>query len=284
MEVAEIQEQVKNLSLFADLNESDRGLIADIFTDVSDVYRYGDGEALIHVDYLSFDTGFLLAKGSASVENGRGDPIVINSPALLGEMSQFRVGDLRSATVRSQDECIALQFFWADLYAHAEEKLPGAVYSRFRQSIEHQVWDRFQFKNLTELHMFAGLDEGLRVRVCQPFSTLSERLKLANVDILFNQGSLCQATGYLVVSGSLKLYKKEKGEKIIQVPDIVGVFPGKSEKGAEWTATAMANGEAELLKFSWDQYSAELVRRLTREEQHAYVASIKEHGAKHFWH
>jgi hypothetical protein len=82
----------------------------------------------------------------------------------------------------------------------------------------------------------------------------------------------------------VKLFRKDGGEKMTEAPDIIGIFPNKGDKGTEWTATAMASGEADVLKFSWDHYTDQILKRLSMDEQKAFVASLKNNAKKHFWH
>src|SRR5690606_18560055 len=128
------------------------------------------------------------------------------------------------------------------------------------------------------------LDSALRMKVCMPFPTLAERINLGPVGTLFNEGAPCKNTGHLLVRGDIKLFRKEQGERVRSAPDLIGIFPNKNEKGADWTATAMAKGQAEVLRFSWDDYADQLVSRLSPEEQRQFVASLKNNAAKHFWH
>jgi hypothetical protein len=284
MNAADAQQKVGQLPLLEGLADDVRSQVGSALVEVSDMYRYADNEILIHAGYLSFDTGFALIEGGVEIDSVDGQNIAISSPALLGEMSQFKAGDRRSATVRAKGVCIALQFSWADLYTHAEEVMPADTIRVFKEAVEIQVWERFQYKNLVDLGMLVGLHDDLKQKVCRPFPSITERQHLQGVDILFNEGGRCQTTGYLLVEGSIKLFRKNQNEMIVQSPNIIGIFPGKGEEGTEWSATAMPNGEAELLQFSWQQYSDELVAHLTREEQQDFVGSIKTNAKKHFWH
>lgn len=199
-------------------------------------------------------------------------------------MAQFSSVDIRSATVRAEDAVTAAQFYWEDLYHAAERELSEEAYLSFRHAVELQLWERFEFKHITQLALFAGLDEALKQKVCLPFPTIGERVRLKEVDTLFNEGAKSQGTGYMLVAGTLRLYRKESGEKILQAPELVGIFPGKAERAATWSATAMANGEAEVLRFSWEKYMGQLVKRLDRAEQQAFATSVQQNAAKHFRH
>lgn len=284
MDDAEAQAKIAQLPLFSTIGEEAKQGVAKVFLGVSDRLLYADGEALINKGYLSFNTGYVLIEGTVAVEAASGDPIEITAPALLGEMSQFRAGDTRSATVRAKGEARAIQFFWDDLYSHADETLPEKDHLEFRMAIERQVWERFTYKNITTLGMFSDLKEKTRVEVCLPFPSITERISIKGVDTLFSQGTRCNSQGFLVVDGSIKVFRQEKGEKTVKAPDMVGIFPGTADKAAIWSATAMANGEAEILKFDWEFYTEQLMKRLSREDRHALIKSIGNNKAKHFWH
>ncbi len=284
VDTATAKQRIAELELFNGLPQETRDQVADVFLNVSDLLHYDDGEPLINVGFLSFDTGYVLVDGHAVVEVNEREPIDIAAPALLGEMAQFRTADVRSATVRAEGGAVAAQFYWEDLYHTAEGELSEEAHRAFRNAVERQIWERFEFKEITNLPLFSDLPEELRLRVCLPFPSFAERVRLKEIDTLFSQGALCKGEGYLLVRGKVKLLRKDVGEKIVTAPDLIGIFPNKGDKGKEWSATAMADGEADILQFSWDYYSDQLVKRLSREEQHAYVASIKNNRAKHFWH
>jgi len=284
MDAETTAKRIAELPFMNDLPNDTRGLVAGVFLNVADALHYEDGEALINAGYLSFDTGYVLVDGKASVEWPDHDAIEIEAPALLGEMAQFSTSDMRSATVRAKGGAVATQFYWEDLYGAAESDLPEDAHRAFRNAVERQIWDRFEFKDILNLPLWSDLPEEARLKVCLPFPSISERVRLQEIDTLFNQGSLCKGTGYLLVRGKLHLFRQNEGEKNIDAPNIAGIFPSKGDKGTEWSATAMANGEADVLKFSWDKYMAQIVRRLTRDEQQAYVASMKNNASKHFWH
>ncbi|MBI2434452.1 MAG: hypothetical protein HYV26_16465 [Candidatus Hydrogenedentes bacterium] len=277
-------QQIANLDLLGPLPQDVRAQVANVFLDVSDLIHFNDGEPLINSGYLAFGTGYVLFEGAAAVERDGQEPIELKAPALLGEMAQFKSADIRSATVRARGSANAAHFYWDDLYQAAEKTLPEAAHLSFRTAVERQTWDRFDYKEIVNLPLFADLSEDLRLKVCLPLPMLSERITLGEVETLFNQASQCKGQGHLLVEGKLKLYRKDGGERHAEAPDIVGIFPNKSETGVEWSATAMANGPAVVLRFSWEQYTAQIVKRLTRDEQKAFVSTLKNNAGKHFWH
>jgi len=284
MDPSTVAQRISELPLMKELPADARKQVAEVFLEVADVLRYEDGEPLITEGYLSFLTGYVLVDGKANVEPPDRDPIEVSAPAMFGEMAQFRTSDMRSATVRAKGSAIAAQFYWEDLYRVAEEKLSKEAHRAFRDAVERQIWERFEFKEIVNLPLWSDLPEEIRLKVCMPFPSIAECVRLQEIDTLFNQGTVCKGTGYLLVRGKLKLFRKGEGEKIIDTPNIAGIFPNKSDKITEWTATAMASGQAELLKFSWDKYIAVILKVLSRDEQVAFVASVKKNVSKHFRH
>lgn len=284
MDTQQVAAAIANLEFIGKIPEDNRKQIAEVFLDVADVLHYEDGEAMINEGYLSFDTGLVLVQGTAVLEFEGKDPIEVKAPLLLGEMAQFKTADIRSATVRSKGATIGVQFYWQDLYTSSGTSLAPEALKAFQQAIEAQGWQRFEHKEIMNLPLLSSLPEPLREKVCRPLSTLTEAIQLNEVDTLFNQGAFCKSMGYLIVEGKVKLLREHKQDIDISAPNILGIFPNKAEKGTEWSATVMANGQSTILKFSWDLYTDALVKSLTPEEQQAYIASLKTNGAKHFWH
>mgnify|MGYP001256736768 CR=1 FL=1 len=284
MDAKAVAEKITELEFLSTLSSEIRGQIAEVFVDVSDILQYEDGEAMINGGYLSFDTGMVLVDGEATLEWDDRESIEIQAPVILGEMAQFKTADIRSATVRAKGKVVGAQFYWDDLYRMTRESLPEESVAAFQEAVQVQSWERFEYKEIINLPLISDLSEEVRTKVCRPLSFMSDLTQLKEIDTLFNVGAPCLSTGYLLVSGQLKLLRTSANEVILSAPNILGIFPNKSDKGTEWSATAMANGEATVLKFSWDEYTDQLVKNLTRDEQKDYVASMKKNGSKHFWH
>ncbi|MFP6584342.1 MAG: hypothetical protein VCD00_17545 [Candidatus Hydrogenedentota bacterium] len=284
MDAHEVAERIAGLEFLSGLDDDTRSQITNVYLDISDVIAYEDGEAIINGGYLAFDTGIILLDGNVTLEFEDQDSVEISAPVLLGEMAQFKSADVRSATVRAKGKAVGAQFYWNDLYRGARETMSSAALDAFQQAIQMQAWERFQYKEILTIPLISSLDEDVRVKVCGPLSVLSESVQLKEIETLFNQGSLCQSTGYILVEGKLKLIRSDGQEFNLSAPNILGIFPNKTDKGTEWTATAMANGAASLLKFSWGPYSDQLSNNLSAKEHQEYIASLKGNGSKHFWH
>lgn len=112
MDAGTVAERIAELAFMSELPGDTRSQVAGVFLNVSDILHYEDGEALITSGYLSFDTGYVLVDGKATVELPDHAPIEIEAPSLLGEMAQFSTSDMRSATVRAKGGAAAAQFYW----------------------------------------------------------------------------------------------------------------------------------------------------------------------------
>lgn len=275
--------KVAGLSLLDAMPGETKQRAAQLFLDVGEHWDLADGEALLHEGYLSFESGYVLIEGSVEIVRSGGSPIVIAAPALLGEMSQFKSGDTRSATVRAKGTATVLQFPWDDLYARMKERLSKEEQRMFMDAMERLVWERFDRLSLMDLDMFSDLNQELKRKVCLVFPWITEVVICKDEQILFEEGGHCGSKGHLLTQGAIRLTTSGGRSKVYEAPNIIGVMP-KHEPGLQWTAAATAQGEVEVLIFSWQNYTARMEERLSHDERNALVNSIRAHAREHFWH
>lgn len=271
------------LTLLREMPDQAKANVARVLLEVSEEFDLEDGEALMKEDYMAFDSGYVLVQGTVEIEKEGRQLSEVTAPAVLGEMSQFKAGDTRTATVRAKGAGVALYFRWEDFNARAKEMLSEAERRMLRDGIERLVWDRFACQGLLDLPLFRGMSEQLRHKVCIIFPWIVEPANYAPEDIVFREGEHCQSTGYLVTKGALKLAKSRGTEKRFEAPNLVGIMP-KYEPGLTWRATAIAQNNVEAFTFSWKTYTGKLQERLTAEEQRQMVDSMKQNASEHFWH
>lgn len=276
-------DQIQRLDLLSRLPGDLRGRVAEVLHGVSEHWELDAGEVLMHEGYLGFDSGYVLVQGAMLVERRDAAPITVEAPAVLGEMSQFKSSDTRTATVRARDTATVLQFHWEDFYDRARGALPAEGYALLMDAIEHLVWDRSACKSIVELGLFHGLDEDLRTRICIVFPWITERRQCRAGEALFETGERCQSTGYLLIRGGLRLVKPDRTERAIQAPNLVGVMP-KQEPGLTWTVNAVATDETEVLTFSWPQFTGMLEKRLNGDERRRLIEAMKTNAGAHLWH
>jgi CRP-like cAMP-binding protein len=257
--------------------------VAAVFLAVSEEIDLEDGEELMHEGYLAFDSGYVLAEGSVEVVKGGKSFLELSAPALLGEMSQFKSYDTRMATVRAKGEALALEFQWEEFHARAKADLPPADHALLIDAIQMLVWERFGCQALLELPLFKGLDDALRLKVCIVLPWITAREQFADGEEIFKMEGRCQSKGHLLMSGTVKLSKGPAKEMLVTAPNLVGVMM-KNDPNLRWTATATAQGDVEMLTFSWQAFTKKLEQRLTREEQQMLIESIRQNANAHFWH
>lgn len=281
-ESAEFQ-QVMALPLLRSLPDDARERVARVFLDVAERWDLADGETLMQEGHLGFDSGYVLVEGSVEIERKAGGPVLVSAPTLLGEMSQFKFSDIRTATVRAKGDASVLQFQWEEFYDRARDTLSESGYGALMDAIEGLVWDRFGGQGLLDLPLFRGLDEALRRKVCIIFPWIADAANYRDGEIIFEDGDRCQSRGHLLLEGTVRLIRPDRSEKSVSAPHLIGVMP-KHDPSLTWSAKAVAQGMVNMLTFSWQQYTARLQKRLTAEEQRRLIDAMKTNAAAHFWH
>ena len=257
--------------------------VAQVFLDVSEEIDLDDGEPLMQEGYMAFESGYVLVRGSAEVEKEGRVLSEVSAPTLLGEMSQFKLGDTRTATVRAKGEAVALGFRWDDLYERAKQTLAQEEHAMLLNAIEQLVWDRFGCQSILDVALFRSLSDGLKLKVCIVFPWIAERETYGEGDVIFEEDGQCQFKGRLLTRGAVKLTREAGGDRTFTAPNIIGIMP-KHEPELQWSARATAQGDVEILAFSWREYGAKIRERLTSEERRELADSMKQNAAEHFWH
>lgn len=283
MAMNEHSEKLLGLPVLEGLSDDTKERICAVIMGVSEETTASSGEDLLQEGHLAFASGYILLEGTVSVEREGLDSIELTAPKLLGEMSQFIEDDARTATVRAASDASFLKFSWDDLYARAEKELSKEENAAFRQAIEQVVWDRYDLSNLMGLAMLGELSDEMKVRVCLPFPWISKQVKLANNEPLFTVGARCKGQGFLLTRGKISLIWQGADEKVVSAPNIIGIMPNNKPERI-WSASARANGDAELLAFSWIEYNGKLKERLTNQETKQFFESLKNNAKRHFWH
>lgn len=277
-----VVQEIASLSLLEGVPAEARENIARIFLAVSEEVDFEDGETLMQEDYMAFEAGYILARGTVQVERGGKVVSELNAPALLGEMSQFKAGDTRTATVRAKEAAVALQFQWDEFHAEVKKTLSPSDRKILRDALERLVWDRFGHGDLVDLPLWRGLPEEIRRKICSVFPWIVESESYKDGDIVFTEGDRCQSKGYLLVKGGIQLRKGSMPGKVFQAPHLLGVMP-KNEPDLTWSATGTAQGDVSILSFSWRAYTAQLEEHLTDDELSSVVEAMRRNAAEHFW-
>ena len=283
MEQPEEVHKLVELPLLAGMPAEAKERVANVFLEVSDRVDLEDGEELMHEGYLAFECGYVLFDGLVQIEKEGQVLSEVSAPTLLGEMSQFKSCDTRTATVRAIGETAALEFYWDDLYAQVKEGLSEEEQALFMAAIERLVWDRFGQESLMDLALFKGLTEEVRLQTCIIFPWICERREFTGGDTLFEAGDRCKSTGHLLTRGNIRLVWPEGENRIINAPNILGVMPNH-DPALQWTATAVADDDGEVLLFSWKRYIETIKERLSHNDENEVARSMRANANAHFWH
>ena len=276
-------QQLVELSLLEAMPAEGKSHVAEVFLEISERRDLADGEELVHEGYLGFESGFVLVEGTVAIVKGGEQLSEVSAPALLGEMSQFKTGDTRTATVRAIGAVSALHFHWDDFYEEVQQGLCESERTLLMDALEQLVWKRFSQDGLLTVGLFRDLSAALRLKVCIVFPWIAERVSVKKGEAVFEREERCKSIGYLLTKGSIRLVREDGREWVVKAPNIVGVMP-RHEPSQQWTATATPSEDAEMLGFSWQQYMERLQERLSHEEQRQLVDSMKAHASEHFWH
>lgn len=283
MDTTEHREKLSGLPFLQNMPDGAKEKICAVIESVSEETTASSGEELLQEGHLAFASGYILLQGTVSVEREGLDAIELSAPRLLGEMSQFIQDDARVATIRATTDASFLRFSWDDLYENAGKALSKEENAALIQAIERIVWDRYDLQDILGLAMLSDLSDELKVRVCLPLPWIGKRVKLENNKSLFKAAARCKAQGFILTSGKISLIWQGADERVVAAPNIIGVMPN-NKPDRIWSASAIANGDAELLAFSWIEYSDKLRERLTNQELTQFFESLKNNAKRHFWH
>jgi CRP-like cAMP-binding protein len=276
-------EELVELPLLQSMPDQNKARIAALLSEVSERVTVPDGEALLYQGWLGGEAGYILVRGRVRVSKTNGDEISVPAPALLGEMHQFNPVSQRTATVSAKGEATLLKFAWQQLYAQARQQLSEAEQGMLMDGIERIVWERFDRETLIDLALFRSIPERLRLRVCLPLQWIVQHLTYSHGETLFEREDLCGGTGYVLLQGNIQLAKPNYPAQAVNAPDLVGVMPD-FDPGLRWTVTATAQGDVEVLRFSWQEYAALLDRRLSESELSLFRNAINEGAREHLAH
>jgi hypothetical protein len=283
MNDANLSNAILALPMFADLSIETREHFAQVFLDISERVSFEDGDYLMREGDLGWITGYIIVAGEVVVERVGSKPIDVGAPAIVGEMQQFNPRSQRTATVRADGPVSALVFSWQNLYHLGASDLSGEEQRLLRNSIELLVLERFEQDTVMDVPLFRDLPGPLKVRACLLLMWLARDVAIRDGERLFDQGGMCGGIGYLLMKGTIRLKREHQPPKDISAPEILGIIP-KPDLALKWSATAVATGEVEILKFDWATYSATLDNSLTPGERESVSKAFEAAAADHFAH
>lgn len=283
MERGDLLRRLERLPLLRYVSEALRPRVAEALLDISREVVLERGDILMRQGEIGGETGFVLVEGEVNVERGDDRPLVVPGPALLGEMYQFNPHAQRTATVRAQTGAIAVRFSWPGFYKEAKARFSDAEQAEIVDALERCILERFDRSMLLDLALFRGLSDDLKLRICLLLQWVTQAIILQDGQVLFHQGGMCGGEGFLLTHGQLELRKAGQLFDIRKAPDLLGVLP-EFDPDLRWTASAVARGPVEALKFSWLEFNALFGQRATPESRERLLEAVRNNAAAHFLH
>ncbi len=283
MDKAQAREQVLQMPLLSAMGDGSRGQAADILLAISEELELAHGDLLMHEGALGGMAGYILLEGAVVVAREGASPITLDAPALVGEMQQFNPQAQRTATVTAKGPGMALKFIWQQLYTQAREQLAEAEQALLIDGIERCVWERFHADAVVDLALFRELPDQLKLRASLLLLWNAHPLSLKEGELLFKEGDQCGAVGYLLLDGAVGLSVAGQVRHVVKAPDLIGLLPDFDPEMV-WSATALAQSKAELLKFSWQNFMAMLRQRMPGQAQKQFLAACQQATRYHFGH
>ncbi|MFP4502243.1 MAG: cyclic nucleotide-binding domain-containing protein [Candidatus Hydrogenedentota bacterium] len=273
---------VASLPLFDAMPPALRNRAAAALSAVSQEVAFAQGEALIEEGALSASAGYVLLDGRVEVTRAGMEAVTVPAPALLGEMQQFHPLGQRTATVRATGPVQALRFPWQAFYDRAKQTLNVSEVAQLIGAIEYCVRERFHAEQVIELPLFQNLPANVKLSASLLLMWEGTPVRCNDGDTLFRQGDMCGAKGYVLLSGRVKLVSGG-AMHMEEAPALLGVMPD-FDPDLTWSATATADGVAEVLAFSWQNYLAMLQQRATPEEYAIFLEAARTAATRAFAH
>lgn len=136
--------RIENLSLMLDLDPKVQQAFIASLKDVGRIAGVNKGRHLFSQGEPAADEGYIVIKGTLTIENDSGFKNTLYAPVLVGEMKQFAFGDeSRSADVLAEADLEVLRFDWSALYASMDAKLTDAHMTAFRAALRRYAWMHF---------------------------------------------------------------------------------------------------------------------------------------------
>ena len=105
-------------------------------------------------------------------------------------------------------------------------------------------------QTLAGLPLIAGMPKETQAAAADLFAGLGESMTLADGDVLLHEGDLGSDTGYVLLSGKVRVNRDEASELEVAAPALLGEMNQLNPRTRR-TATVSARGPGEALKFSW---------------------------------
>ena len=108
---------------------------------------------------------------------------------------------------------------------------------------------------IADVPVFNAMNTGLRARLAEILSSISQPRILKKGEVLYAQGAEDKNTGVVLVDGALDVGNNEGQQLTVTAPDLLGEMLQFDTYGQR-TATVTATGPATVLEFNWHDFIA----------------------------
>ena len=129
-------------------------------------------------------------------------------------------------------------------------------------------------ERIAELSLWAAFPEGTRQRVAEAVNEVAHLLELEPGEVLFQEGALGGSAGCILLEGRVCVERAGAPPIRVDAPAILGEMQQFNPQ-AQRTATVRAEGEAQILKFAWQELYAHAKEALDEGEQSALLDAIE---------
>lgn len=140
MDEATVRERLRGLSFMLDCRRSAEEVVG-AFVELGEVLDAPDESLLLREGDVRGTFGLVLLEGRVSVIKTEREPVVVDAPALMGEMQQFSISGSRSASVLTEGPCVVLRFDWPAFYAALQERLRPLDFQQVKDAIRRYSWN-----------------------------------------------------------------------------------------------------------------------------------------------
>jgi CRP-like cAMP-binding protein len=143
MRLEEIRTALRGLALAKLLPREMRERVMMAFLATGEAKRCQPGATLFKEGDASSDMGYVLLRGTVSIEKQGNTPVCCEAPEILGEMQQFNPLHERTASVRAGADVTVFAFSWHEFFAAAETILSREETERLREELGGLAWRHF---------------------------------------------------------------------------------------------------------------------------------------------
>ncbi len=134
---------------------------------------------------------------------------------------------------------------------------------------------------ITDVPVFNAMNTGLRARLAEILSSISEPRVLKKNEILYAKGAEDENTGAVLVDGALNISNDEGTLLTVTAPDMLGEMLQFDTYGQR-TATVTAAGPATVLEFKWHDFVARVrdTPSISQDDQKLLKNALESYASK----